>query len=109
MQDMVPFSMKSLKKWRREIKMRRVKKAVLPTICVLLMLCVAISGLYLFTDLFRPDGREAEAGTAYSSGSTGQTVRQIQTVLKNRGYYTGKVDGIFGKIQGNKLLYRITR
>ncbi len=78
--------------------MRRVKKAVLPTICVLLMLCVAISGLYLFTDLFRPDGREAEAGTAYSSGSTGQTVRQIQTVLKNRGYYTGKVDGIFGKL-----------
>lgn len=78
--------------------MRRVKKAVLPTICVLLMLCVAISGLYLFTDLFRPDGREAEAGTAYSLGSTGQTVRQIQTVLKNRGYYTGKVDGIFGKL-----------
>ena len=78
--------------------MRRVKKAVLPAICALLVLCVAIGGLYLFTDLFRPAGREAEAGTAYSSGSTGQTVRQIQTALKNRGYYTGKVDGIFGKM-----------
>ena len=78
--------------------MRRIKRIALPAICALLVLCVAVSGLYLFTDLFRPDDREAEAGTAYSSGSTGQTVRQIQTALKNRGYYTGKVDGIFGKI-----------
>ncbi len=78
--------------------MRRIKRIALPAICALLVLCVAVSGLYLFTDLFRPDDREAEAGTAYSSGSTGQAVRQIQTALKNRGYYTGKVDGIFGKI-----------
>ncbi len=78
--------------------MRRIKRIALPAICALLVLCVSVSGLYLFTDLFRPDDREAEAGTAYSSGSTGQTVRQIQTALKNRGYYTGKVDGIFGKI-----------
>lgn len=78
--------------------MRKIKKAVLPAICALLVLCVAISGLYLFTDLFDPGEKEAEAGAAYSSGSTGQTVRQIQTALKNRGYYTGKVDGIFGKL-----------
>lgn len=29
-------------------------------------------------------------------GSTGQTVRTIQTKLKRWGYYTGSVDGIFG-------------
>lgn len=30
------------------------------------------------------------------NGSTGDEVRQIQTKLKNWGYYTGVVDGIFG-------------
>ena len=29
-------------------------------------------------------------------GSTGDEVKQIQTKLKNWGYYTGNVDGIFG-------------
>jgi len=29
-------------------------------------------------------------------GSTGNEVRQIQRALKNQGYYTGSVDGIFG-------------
>ena len=78
--------------------MRRVKKALLPAVCVVLILCVAATGLYLFTDLFRPAGQEAEAGAGYSSGSTGEAVKQIQTALKNKGYYTGKVDGIFGKL-----------
>lgn len=78
--------------------MRRVKKVLLPTICAFLVLCVAGAGLYLFTDLFGPTEREAEAGAGYSSGSTGEAVKQIQTALKNKGYYTGKVDGIFGKL-----------
>ena len=78
--------------------MRRVKKVLLPTICAFLVLCVTGAGLYLFTDLFRPAGLEAEAGAGYSSGSTGEAVKQIQTALKNKGYYTGKVDGIFGKL-----------
>lgn len=29
-------------------------------------------------------------------GSTGQEVKQIQTVLKQKGYYFGNIDGIFG-------------
>ena len=29
-------------------------------------------------------------------GSTGEEVKQIQTKLKNWGYYTGEIDGIFG-------------
>ena len=32
----------------------------------------------------------------YRQGSTGETVRQIQTNLKKWGYYTGYVDGIYG-------------
>ena len=32
----------------------------------------------------------------YKQGSTGSTVSQIQTKLKNWGYYGGKVDGIYG-------------
>lgn len=32
----------------------------------------------------------------YKQGSTGETVRQIQTNLKKWGYYTGSVDGIYG-------------
>ena len=38
-----------------------------------------------------------EAGAAvYKRGSTGDTVRQIQQKLKTWGYYSGKVDGIYG-------------
>ncbi|WP_347563676.1 spore cortex-lytic enzyme [Pseudoflavonifractor sp. 524-17] len=32
----------------------------------------------------------------YRQGSTGEPVRTIQTKLKNWGYYTGSVDGIYG-------------
>jgi len=39
--------------------------------------------------------QEAWAAT-YRQGSTGETVRTIQTKLKRWGYYTGAVDGIFG-------------
>lgn len=33
---------------------------------------------------------------SYQRGSSGETVRQIQTKLKNWGYYSGAVDGIYG-------------
>lgn len=35
--------------------------------------------------------------TLSKRGSRGSEVRQIQTKLKNWGYYTGNIDGIFGK------------
>ena len=34
--------------------------------------------------------------TVYKKGSTGATVKEIQTRLKNWGYYDGAVDGIYG-------------
>ncbi len=43
------------------------------------------------------DGQENEAEAVLSKyGSRGEEVRQIQTKLKDAGYYTGAVDGIFG-------------
>lgn len=36
------------------------------------------------------------AANVYKEGSRGDTVKQIQQVLKNEGFYTGKIDGIYG-------------
>ena len=36
------------------------------------------------------------AAASYKNGSSGETVLKIQRVLKNKGYYTGALDGIFG-------------
>ncbi len=40
--------------------------------------------------------RKAVKAIAYSWGASGDTVTVIQTKLKNWGYYTGNVDGIYG-------------
>lgn len=40
--------------------------------------------------------KQVDAATVVKQGSRGEIVRQIQTKLKNWGYYTGGVDGIFG-------------
>jgi N-acetylmuramoyl-L-alanine amidase len=39
---------------------------------------------------------DLSADAAYKRGSTGSVVSEIQTKLKNWGYYSGSVDGIFG-------------
>lgn len=38
----------------------------------------------------------AAAAASYRWGSTGSVVKEIQTRLKNWGYYTGEVDGVYG-------------
>ncbi|QAT51382.1 spore cortex-lytic enzyme [Caproiciproducens sp. NJN-50] len=38
-------------------------------------------------------------------GSTGTEVRQIQTRLKNWGYYSGAVDGVYGTQTKNAVIY----
>ena len=40
---------------------------------------------------------EAAAYKRLKKGSRGPEVRTLQTALKNQGYYTGKIDGIYGK------------
>ena len=39
---------------------------------------------------------QSASADLYKRGSTGATVREIQTRLKNWGYYFGNVDGIYG-------------
>lgn len=39
---------------------------------------------------------QSALAASYQRGSTGSTVKQIQTKLKNWGYYSGSVDGIYG-------------
>jgi N-acetylmuramoyl-L-alanine amidase len=55
------------------------------------MLCV----LFALNILIICIAQAAYAAT-YQRGSTGGTVRQIQTKLKTWGYYTGSVDGVYG-------------
>lgn len=63
-------------------------------ICCFLVLAMLCSGCYLVSVTETPD-LEAEA-VVYKQGSTGSVVSTIQTKLKNWGYYTGSVDGIYG-------------
>ena len=57
---------------------------------------VALVAMFFYTDTFKDNRMEAEAAVV-KQGMTGSTVKTIQTKLKNWGYYTGAVDGIFGK------------
>ncbi len=58
-----------------------------------LSLCVA---LFLLVGLLLYSTQLEVTSVLSKSGSQGNEVRQIQTVLKNWGYYSGTVDGIFG-------------
>lgn len=49
--------------------------------------------------------KQADAATVVKQGSRGQIVRQIQTKLKNWGYYTGGVDGVFGEKTTSAVKY----
>jgi N-acetylmuramoyl-L-alanine amidase len=48
--------------------------------------------------------QQAQAAT-WRQGSSGETVRTIQTKLKNWGYYDGTVDGIFGSATTRAVKY----
>lgn len=58
-----------------------------------LSLCVA---LFLLVGLLLYSTQLEVTSVLSKTGSQGNEVRQIQTVLKNWGYYNGAVDGIFG-------------
>lgn len=44
-------------------------------------------------------------GDAYKKGASGATVTEIQTRLKNWGYYSGEVDGVFGSATEKAVKY----
>lgn len=58
-------------------------------------LCLALAALIAAGTLLAALIPAAEAAT-YKKGSSGAVVSQIQTKLKNWGYYDGDVDGIYG-------------
>ena len=58
-------------------------------------LCLALAVLFAVNILMICLAQSAEAVT-YQQGSSGSAVKQIQTKLKNWGYYSGSVDGIYG-------------
>ena len=58
-------------------------------------LCLALAVIFAVNILVICAAQTAEAAS-YKRGSSGSMVSQIQTKLKNWGYYAGDVDGIFG-------------
>lgn len=58
-------------------------------------LCLALAALIAAGTLLAALIPAAEAVT-YKKGSSGTVVSQIQTKLKNWGYYAGDVDGVYG-------------
>ena len=70
---------------------RFFKKAAL-IVALVVCVCSALYGCSMLAS--DTPGQSAEVLSQY--GSRGSEVRQIQTKLKNWGYYTGEVDGIFG-------------
>lgn len=65
--------------------MNRMFKTLLIVFLLLCLLCVSASALS-------------------KMGSTGKEVSDIQSVLKNQGYYTGSVDGIYGTATRNAVI-----
>lgn len=72
----------------------RKAKILNKTICVVLILSTALTAVLLFTDVIRSS--ESAEAASLKQGSTGATVKKVQQLLKNWGYYTGSVDGIYG-------------
>lgn len=52
--------------------------------------------LLLTVNIFALAMSQQAAADLYKKGSSGATVREIQTRLKNWGYYFGEVDGVYG-------------
>jgi N-acetylmuramoyl-L-alanine amidase len=67
-------------------------------------LTAALTVIFLTNILVITLIQSAEAAT-YRQGSSGETVRTIQTKLKNWGYYTGAVDGIYGSATVEAVKY----
>lgn len=69
-------------------------------VCLALIIAVVVTASLIFTT----DYEEASA-LILKKGSTGSTVRTLQTKLKKWGYYTGSVDGIYGTQTVNAVKY----
>lgn len=64
----------------------KIKLKIISSICLIILLGILISCIYKIN--------ESIALSRY--GSSGSEVKEIQTKLKNWGYYTGSIDGVYG-------------
>ena len=58
-------------------------------------LCLILAAVFILNIVVIAAAQNAFAAS-YKRGSTGSVVRQIQTLLKDQGYYSGAVDGVYG-------------
>ena len=58
-------------------------------------LCIALVVVFAVNILIISLVQYVDAAS-YKKGSTGSVVSQIQTLLKNQGFYSGAVDGVYG-------------
>ncbi len=65
------------------------------TLCAVALLLTTLTGVLAFSGILSGTDDVTEAAVL-KQGSTGSQVKTLQTKLKNWGYYTGAVDGIFG-------------
>nr|WP_243129233.1 spore cortex-lytic enzyme [Hathewaya massiliensis] len=73
------------------------KKKINKSLFIFMVIIINISFLIVFKNSnLNKNVIEETQTTAYSYGSTSDTVRTIQSKLKNWGYYGGSVDGIYG-------------
>ena len=69
-----------------------MKKVMKIAVLVVMVLAMGVC----FTAALSPRSTETAYAAVLKQGSTGSTVKTMQQKLKNWGYYTGAVDGIFG-------------
>ena len=67
-----------------------------------LCLCLAV---FFALNMFALCVADLAGAVTYQKGSSGSAVSQIQTKLKNWGYYSGKVDGIYGSATEKAVKY----
>ena len=68
---------------------------------VIILTAALIAAVLSFTTMLRQEA----AAELYKKGMSGATVSEIQTRLKNWGYYNGAVDGIYGSATEKAVRY----
>lgn len=76
-----------------EKKKKYIREMIKAAISIVLIVACTMGVLLVYTDIFVKEEVEA---AVLKQGSTGTTVKTIQTKLKQWGYYTASVDGIYG-------------
>lgn len=66
------------------------------TVCAVALLLTVLTGVLAFSGVLTAKDATTTEAAVLKQGSTGSSVRTLQTKLKSWGYYTGSIDGIYG-------------